>query len=93
MCFGNEHRVSKKASTRTCCTILAFDSGQHTTKENASRRGKGYQMQEGKGSAGDEGDGGWRSPGPAVVPPTAAKALLKKVAMFCSLAVGGSPPT
>ena len=32
-------------------------------------------------------------PGPAVVPPTAANALLKKVAMFCSLAVGGSPPT
>ena len=32
-------------------------------------------------------------PGPAVVPPTAAKALLKKVAMFCSLAVGGRPPT
>ena len=33
------------------------------------------------------------SPGPAVVPPTAARALLKKVAMFCSLAVGGRPPT
>ncbi|KAA6418138.1 MAG: hypothetical protein FRX49_11901 [Trebouxia sp. A1-2] len=33
------------------------------------------------------------APGPAVVPPTAARALLKKVAMFCSLAVGGSPPT
>lgn len=33
------------------------------------------------------------SPGPAVVPPTAASALEKKVAMFCSLAVGGSPPT
>ena len=32
-------------------------------------------------------------PGPAVVPPTAARALEKKVAMFCSLAVGGSPPT
>lgn len=33
------------------------------------------------------------SPGPAVVPPTAASALLMKVAMFCSLAVGGRPPT
>ena len=32
-------------------------------------------------------------PGPAVVPPMAASALLKKVAMFCSLEVGGSPPT
>jgi len=28
-----------------------------------------------------------------VVPPTAASALLMKVAMFCSLAVGGRPPT
>lgn len=33
------------------------------------------------------------SPGPAVVPPTAASALLMKVAIFCSLAVGGRPPT
>lgn len=32
-------------------------------------------------------------PGPAVVPPTAARALEKKVAMFCSFAVGGKPPT
>lgn len=28
-----------------------------------------------------------------MVPPTAARALLKNVAMFCSLAVGGKPPT
>ena len=39
------------------------------------------------------GRAGPRSPGPAVVPPTAARALEKKVAMFCSLAVGGRPPT
>jgi hypothetical protein len=32
-------------------------------------------------------------PGPAVVPPTAASALEKKVWMFCSLADGGRPPT
>lgn len=32
-------------------------------------------------------------PGPAVVPPMAASALEKKVAMFCSLPVGGRPPT
>ena len=36
---------------------------------------------------------GQTAPGPAVVPPTAASALLKKVAMFCSFAVGGRPPT
>lgn len=33
------------------------------------------------------------APGPAVVPPIAARALEKKVAMFCSLPVGGRPPT
>ena len=33
------------------------------------------------------------TPGPAVVPPTAARAFEKKVAMFCSLPVGGRPPT
>lgn len=33
------------------------------------------------------------TPGPAVVPPTAARAFEKNVAMFCSLAVGGRPPT
>lgn len=34
-----------------------------------------------------------RSPGPAVLPPTAARAWLKKVATEPSLAVGGRPPT
>ncbi len=32
-------------------------------------------------------------PGPAVLPPTAAITLLKKVAMDCSFVIGGSPPT
>ena len=34
-----------------------------------------------------------RVPGPAVVPPMAASAFEKKVATFCSVAVGGKPPT
>ena len=34
-----------------------------------------------------------RAPGPAVVPPMAARAFEKKVATFCSVAVGGRPPT